>query len=71
VKLTPAQQRLLAEVQRKGKVTKNGRVRRTALALRNAGLITVDWWPVARHDGKHVEEWELKAIGYDEELRSR
>jgi hypothetical protein len=64
--LTAAQYRLLAEVQRHGCVHKNGRIRKTALALRDAGLITVDWWPVARSDGRHVEEWELKVIGYDE-----
>lgn len=58
--LTIAQRRLLAEVQRHGCVHKNGRIRKTALALRNAGLITADWWPVQHSDGRNTEEWELK-----------
>lgn len=61
-KLTEPQQRLLAQVRAQGTVTKNGRVRKTAEALRDAGLITATWEPVGHALSMPTEEWTLTAV---------
>ena len=62
-RLTKPQQALLAEMRAKGgTVTKNGRIARTAHALRDAGLITLDWWPVPNSMGVPTEHWELTLV---------
>ena len=61
-RLTKPQQALLAEVRAKGTVHKNGRIARTATALRDAGLVTLDWWPVPNSMGVPTEHWEITAV---------
>jgi hypothetical protein len=53
--LTPAQERMLAEVRRDGKRVYNGRAQRPIKALEAAGLVDVDWDMRAQSKGGGIE----------------
>lgn len=59
MKLSKPQQALLAEVQAKGTVTKNGRIRKTAEALAKAGLVDATWEPVPHAMSMPTEKWTI------------
>lgn len=54
-KLTPAQERYLAEIRQAGVKTYNGRARRPIQALEAAGLISVDWDMRPHSKGSGIE----------------
>lgn len=55
MKLTKAQEEMLAEVKKAGVKTYNGRAAKTIKALENAGLVTVYWDMRAQIKGGGME----------------
>lgn len=53
-KLTPAQERYLAEIRESGEKTYNGRAYRNLVALEDAGLIKVEWFVVRGDAERHT-----------------
>lgn len=63
--LTEPQQRLLDRVRTEGVVVQNGRARRTVQALRDRGLVEVDYELVPHAIGNWTERFTLRPSSTD------